>query len=167
MTASPQKDLSKPELLKIHLTLSSKVWFILSASPFCCGVLGTVLCLTIPFSLQKLLNSSDKYSKPISVLRYFRFFPVTFSVSRTFEMHQTWSSNIYPYFSTEIINNGYKVPRDPSVHNQEWPECNACRFQISAFLTFHRCNAHRSHSCLHTAGLAWLVLVGPSLQSLL
>ena len=79
-TASPQNDFGKPALMIMHLTLSSMVLFILSAKPFYCGVLLTVLYLVIPSSAQSLLNYSEKYSRLLSVLILLTFFLVCLSV---------------------------------------------------------------------------------------
>jgi hypothetical protein len=50
-----------------------------SATPFCCGLYGTVNSLLIPTSLQKPSNSLEVYSPPLSNLKTLIYFPVWFS----------------------------------------------------------------------------------------
>lgn len=74
-TASAQNSLEQLAFDNMHLTLSITVLSILSASPFRWGVPLTVLCLTIPFSLQNWSNSSEQNSRPLSVLNLLIFLP--------------------------------------------------------------------------------------------
>jgi hypothetical protein len=61
--------------------LSAIDLFILSATPFSCGVLRTVECLLMLCCSQKILNSSFVYSVPLFDLRHLIFLPVWFSTS--------------------------------------------------------------------------------------
>ena len=65
----------------IHLILSRILLFILSAKPFCCGVILIVLCLAIPLSLQYPINSPSRYSKQLLFLILLKNFPICFSTS--------------------------------------------------------------------------------------
>ena len=65
-TASAQKLFGSPECNRMLLARSVIVLFIRSATPFCCGVLGTVNSLLIPWLSQNCLNSTDRYSPPLS-----------------------------------------------------------------------------------------------------
>ena len=58
--ASAHNALGKPDWIRIHLALSFKVLFILSATPFCSGVPDIVLIILISCSEQKYLNYLGK-----------------------------------------------------------------------------------------------------------
>jgi len=57
-------------------TFSIIVLFIRFATPFCCRVQRTILCLTIPSFLQNTLNSFEPNSKPLSVLCFLDYFSI-------------------------------------------------------------------------------------------
>ena len=62
-------------ILRAH---STRVLFFLSATSFCCGVLGTVNCCSIPWSLEYLMKSPNLYSPPWSEQRILMFFLFAF-----------------------------------------------------------------------------------------
>ena len=61
--------------------MSSKVRFLRSATPFCCGVPGAVSWDKIPCSTRKSLNSLSRYSPPRSDQRVFSDLSNCFSTS--------------------------------------------------------------------------------------
>jgi len=61
INASVQKDFDNPEFDNMHRTLSSKVWFILSATSFYCGISLTMKCLSMPSSRHNYRNGSLVY----------------------------------------------------------------------------------------------------------
>ena len=63
----------------MHLTISTKVLFIRSATPFCCGDLGIVSSCLIPLSLRYPSNSSEVNSPPLSVRKHLTLLPNDFS----------------------------------------------------------------------------------------
>lgn len=65
----------------MHLTHSKMNLFILSAKPFCWGVLAIGLCLLISYFLQNSLNCYETNSSPLCVLKTFSLVPYLFSTS--------------------------------------------------------------------------------------
>jgi hypothetical protein len=77
--ASAQNCLPVLALDSIQHAFEIMVLFILSATPFYCGVYGMMWCLTMPAFLQKSLNSFEQNSIPLSVRQIFTFLSVCFS----------------------------------------------------------------------------------------
>lgn len=73
--ASPQKHSQTILCRSIHLTISSKVSFVCSATPFYCGVYAAVRRSTIPLPSKSNQNSLLTYSPPSSVCKAFSFLP--------------------------------------------------------------------------------------------
>ena len=74
--ASPQNVFGSPPFNNIHLTLSKRVHSCVLPTHSAVGSFLTILCLAIPFCEHSLLNSSENYSSPLSVLILFVVFPV-------------------------------------------------------------------------------------------
>ena len=64
---------------RAHAPLIS-VWFIHSATPFCCGVPGAVVSQVMPCSSRKWVKSSDMNSPPQSKRKNLIFRPVNFLI---------------------------------------------------------------------------------------
>ncbi|MFS8015877.1 hypothetical protein Hanom_Chr15g01361881 [Helianthus anomalus] len=69
------------------------VYFLLSTTPFCCGVYGAGNCFAIPFCLQKSRNTFEVNLPPLSVLNALTFLRYLFSspVSYSIKSLGTWS----------------------------------------------------------------------------
>ncbi|KAL7998143.1 hypothetical protein Plhal703r1_c30g0118581 [Plasmopara halstedii] len=94
----------------MDLANSTMVWLILSASPFCCGLKGALVCCTIPCSLKKLRNCLLMYSVPLSLRRHSSRSPVCFSTRFFYstKLLNTWafddSRNTCTYLDKSSIN---------------------------------------------------------------
>jgi hypothetical protein len=79
------------------------VSFIISDTPFSCGVPGTVFSLRIPWYEQQSSNSLLHYSPPLFDLRHFNIFLVSFStkafhfvkVSKTYDLCQMQLTQVF------------------------------------------------------------------------
>ena len=130
-TASAQYRFERYASSSIDRTDSARVLLSLSATPFCCGVLGTVFWCFISSSLRYFSNTFEVYSPPMSVLRALRFFLLCLS-TRAFHSRKrskTWSLlfNTYNYVNLDLssMNNRkyFPPPRDFSCifpHTSEW-----------------------------------------------
>ena len=77
--------------------------FLLSAIPFCSGVSGADTYLLIPLSMQKLLNSFEMNSPPLSDLRHFSLLPVSFSTLARYNLNFSNAFDFYLKYMTVII----------------------------------------------------------------
>ena len=122
--------------------------FFLSATPFCCGDLGTVRGRRIPFSSQNSLNSFDVNSPPLSDLKALISWPLLFYKCLKFlkctKCFRFLLQKINPCFSTQIINKEKKVVTftkwwwlDRSTHismnKLQWLGCSCTSFFWKAF----------------------------------
>ncbi|KAJ7550593.1 hypothetical protein O6H91_07G108200 [Diphasiastrum complanatum] len=98
----------------MHLKMFSNVQFILSPTPFCCGLCGQVNCLLIPSCLQNSSNSLLTYSPPLSILRakgacpFYDLHAVTYSL-KIDEASDLSFTDLNNSITRIIINNRYKV----------------------------------------------------------
>lgn len=92
-SASAQNAFGSFAPMIMHRILSRKVLLNLSAKPFCWGSPGTVMCLNIPPSAHRSMNSFDKNSIPLSVLMALILLPdwVSISVSHSLNFLKVWS----------------------------------------------------------------------------
>src|SRR6185503_8926409 len=74
-SACPQKEIGRSLRPIVDRTMSNKVRFLLSDTPFHCGVPGGVNSESIPFSFRWSSNSWLKYSPPRSDRRALIFLP--------------------------------------------------------------------------------------------
>ena len=164
LTVFAQNTLGRPTFNPMHLTLSAKVLFILSTTPFCCGVLLTVKWQVIPSNSQNLMNSLFLYSRPLSILRYIVFLPVWFS---TYAFHflnmpntsdlcfikciqPFWSSHQWNWWNTK---HHYEkklrlVPRHLNEYNQEHPYLYESLSWNWLYAASHTHNTCRSIACI-------------------
>ena len=94
-------------------TFSSNAMFIISTTPFCCGVSLTVKYLSMPSSCHNYRKGSLLYSPLLSERRTLIFLLVFFSIF--FSLHKQLYDFlfvlhcIYPISPRVIINKGHKV----------------------------------------------------------
>lgn len=112
VTISLQHGLDKPAQLRIHFTLPRNVWFILQPNPFVVVALELLCVWLCLLSLQYWLNSPDKNSKPLQVLRCFSFFPTIsqfFPFLEPFKGFWLGFQYVYPHLSWVVIDYWYKI----------------------------------------------------------
>ena len=76
---SPQPQPRSFASANIERAVSTMVWFILSATPFCSGFFGSVNSCLMPSFLRYPSNYVEVNSPPLSVLKTFSSWPVDFS----------------------------------------------------------------------------------------
>jgi hypothetical protein len=100
-TASTQNSCVSPTPLSMLLALSINVLFILSTTPFCCGVYGVVFWHAMPHYLQNYSKSFPHNSPPLSVLNTLIFLSIWFS---TRDLNSLNFLKTYDFFLRKYIH---------------------------------------------------------------
>ena len=104
IVASPQNVRGRCASCSMAMIPSSSVWLKHSATPFCWGVTGVVLCLKIPEDAVNASNSLEVYSPPLSSCSVLMVLPVWFSTNALYclNVSSAFSQSGYPTKSKSL-----------------------------------------------------------------
>ena len=98
--AFAKKYSGRPWPCGIALATPTMLWFILSATPFYCGLWGAISSLQMPYFTHNFLKQFETYSPPLFLMRAFTFLLVYFSTSA---LNSTNLENVSSFFRMNKI----------------------------------------------------------------
>ena len=103
--SQPRNDLDQFAFESKHLTHSTRLIFILSATPFNCGIFGVGFWSFIPCS-QQCASKDPQYSPPLSVGMHLSFFPVSLSTKTYIYLNtlNIWSCHGWAFMTDPLFS---------------------------------------------------------------